>query len=129
MKNSLYWGWVIALAGCGASLYYGELLMIEPCRMCWYQRIALFPLALILGIAAYRNDRSVIRYAYPMAAFGFAVALIQAVGIHFPSLQICGKECAKPIFTFLGATFPDLSAIGFLAIGVLLFIPSGKSSS
>jgi len=126
MKNFLYWCWVVALLGCGASLYYGEILMIEPCRMCWYQRMALFPLALILGIAAYRNDRSAVRYAIPLAVFGFAAAAVQAVGIHFPSFQLCGKECAKPIFTLLGLTFPDLSALGFAAIGIILSFYSDK---
>lgn len=129
MKNPLYVCWLIALIGCGASLYYGEILMIEPCRMCWYQRMALFPLALILGIATYRNDLGVVRYALPLAAFGFVMALIQAIGIHFPSFQMCGKECAKPIFSIFGfLTFPDLSAFGFVLIGVLLLNASYRNS-
>ena len=101
--------------------------MIEPCRMCWYQRMALFPLALILGIANYRMDRTAILYALPLAAFGFATALIQAIGIHFPAWQLCGKECAKPVFSLFGLTFPDLSALGFLLVGILLFLSSGKN--
>ncbi len=121
MKHLLYLSWVIALIGCTASLYYGEILMIEPCRMCWYQRMALFPLALILGIGTYRDDRTAVLYALPFALFGFVIALIQAIGIHFPSLQVCGKECAKPIFSMFGwLTFPDLSAVGFALIGALL---------
>jgi len=123
MKNPIYWCWIIALAGCGVSLYYGEMLMIDPCRLCWYQRLALFPLALVLGIGAYSNDSSSIRYAAPLCAFGGAVALIQTLGIHFPSLQICGKECAKPFFSMLGGiTFSDLSLAGFATIGAILFI-------
>ena len=124
MKNHfLYGSWLLVLLGCGVSLYYGEILMIEPCRLCWYQRMALFPMALILGIATYRNDRTVVRYAIPLCAFGLIIALFQAIGIHFPSFQICGKECAKPIFSFFGwISFPDLSAVGFALIGTVLAI-------
>ena len=114
MKSPIYWCFVIALSGCAVSLYYGEILMIEPCRMCWYQRVALFPLALVLGVGFVRGGKSFIAYALPLAIFGFAVAVIQALGIHFPSLQICSREWAKAIFSMLGfITFPDLSAIGF----------------
>ena len=123
-KYSLYFAWAIALIGFIFSFYYGELLQIEPCRLCWYQRIALFPLALILGIAAYRDDRAIFRYAFPLAFFGFLVALYQLLSIYFPVLQgafECGKECAKPIFMFFGwLTFPNLSAVGFFLIFILL---------
>ena len=127
MKNPLYLCWVIVLFGCAVSLYYGEILMIDPCRMCWYQRMALFPLAVILGVGCYKNDRSVVRYALPICFFGMIVALLQAIGIHFPHFQICGKECAKPIFSLFGwITFPDLSAVGFALIGAMLFTFSSR---
>jgi disulfide bond formation protein DsbB len=126
-KNLLYFCWLIVLLGCAVSLYYGEILMIEPCRMCWYQRMALFPLALLLGVGTYRNDRTVIRYAIPLCAFGMIVAVLQAIGIHFPSFQICGRECAKPIFSLFGwITFPDLSAAGFALVGSILFFVSSQ---
>jgi disulfide bond formation protein DsbB len=97
--------------------------MIEPCRMCWYQRMALFPLTLILGIGIYRHDRSMIYYALPLSIFGMIAALSQSAGIHFPFLQICSQECAKPIFSMLDAiTFPDLSALGFAFISFVLLI-------
>lgn len=124
-KYSLYFAWVIALAGSIFSLYYGEILHIEPCRLCWYQRVALFPLAFMLGVAIYREDRAVFFYALPLSLFGGLIALYQALSIHFPFLQgtlECGKECAKPIFILWGGiTFPDLSFIAFLLISTLLF--------
>lgn len=130
-RYSLYFAWAIALVGFVFSVYYGELLQIEPCRLCWYQRISLFPLALILGIAAYRDDDGIFRYALPLAFFGLIVALYQALSIHFPVLQgafECGKECSKPIFMlFSWFTFPDLSAVGFVLIVFLIFL-SRRSS-
>ncbi|HSX38453.1 MAG TPA: disulfide bond formation protein B [Chlamydiales bacterium] len=126
MKSLLYWCWIIALLGSLISIYYGEILMIEPCRMCWYQRIALFPLAFILGVGTYWEDRGVFRYACPLVIIGILSSVVQAISIHFPKVQICGTECAKPIFSIFGwISFPDLSVLGFLAIGVLLLISFG----
>lgn len=123
MKNTLYFCWVISLIGCVISLYYGEILMLEPCRLCWYQRLALFPLALILGLAVYHNDAKAVRYALPLCLFGAAAAFYQAVGTHFPHLDICSGECAKTVVSFFGLiSWPDLNAIVFAAMGIWLFL-------
>lgn len=122
-KYALLLAWLIACCACSVSLYYGEILNIEPCRLCWYQRIALFPLAMILGIGLYRGDRSLFFYALPLAAAGALAALYQVAGMHYPSLAICEEECAHPIFLLFGfLTFPDLSFLGFTAILYLLLL-------
>ena len=122
MKWSLYFAWVIALTGCAISLYFGEVLWIEPCRLCWYQRMALFPLAVILGIDIYQKNRSGIQFSWPFVVFGGIAAFYQALAIHVPSVQICGQQCAEPIFSLFGwITFPDLSTASFLAIAILLY--------
>lgn len=117
---SLYFAWVVSLTGAILSLYFGEVQQIPPCPLCWYQRIALFPLAVILGIASYRSDLSIRLYALPLSIVGFLIALYQALSIHFPVMQswlACGKECAEEVFLFGSfVTFPDLSAIGFALI-------------
>jgi disulfide bond formation protein DsbB len=125
-KYFLYFAWVISLIAFIFSFYYGEIFHLDPCRLCWYQRIALFPLTFILGVAIYQNDREVFRYAFPLALFGTFVAFYQALSIHFPFLQQaleCGKECAKPIFVLWGwITFPDLSFIAFLLISAFIWV-------
>lgn len=133
-KNAFYLAWVVSLAGLLLSLYIGELLRIEPCHLCWYQRIALFPIALLLGIAVYRNDLKIIPYVLPLAAIGCAIALYQAIGIKIPyifSSATCGlaDECADPVFTVFGfMTFPLLSGLGFALIGFLLLLANQKRS-
>lgn len=127
MKYTLYFCWAIAMAGCALSLYYGEILMFEPCRLCWYQRAALFPLALILGIAAYTSDARAVRYALPICALGAGAALYQAIGTHLPHLKICEGDCIKPLFSLFGfVTFPDLSAVAFASMGIWLFVFSRR---
>ena len=77
----LYLAWVIALAGALLSLYFSELNHIEPCRYCWYQRVALFPLAIQLGIFTYRGDTNAALYGIPLCFVGFLAALIQSVDL------------------------------------------------
>ena len=72
---ALYAAWVVALAATLGALFIGEVLGQAPCVLCWYQRIAMFPLALILGVAAFVGDGGVRRYALPLALLGGTVAL------------------------------------------------------
>ncbi|MES2272687.1 MAG: disulfide bond formation protein B [Chlamydiota bacterium] len=125
---ALYFAWVVALAGLLGSLYFGEMMNVEPCHLCWYQRIALFPLALLLGIAAYKDDRNIIPYAMPLVIFGGLFAFYHALAQQFPSLHsshVCGPNapCTSPGFSFLGfLTLPLLSGIGFVLIGSFLLL-------
>jgi disulfide bond formation protein DsbB len=126
----LYFAWLIALGGLLLSIYYGEVVGAEPCRLCWYQRMAILPLALFLGIAAFKNDRQLALYTLPLVAFGAIFALYQTLIAIIPSLHshaLCGSadHCTLPVFTLFGfLTFPMLSLFGFLAIA--LFIKSAK---
>jgi disulfide bond formation protein DsbB len=128
---ALYLAWTIALAGVAISLYFGEVLQVEPCRLCWYQRIALFPLALFLGIATYKNDAKLAIYATPFVILGGLFALYQTALLYFPALEIdalCGSSHCAPVFSFFGfLTFPLLSLIGFGAIGLFLHLNRQQS--
>lgn len=128
---ALYTAWIIALVGFFLSLYFGEFLNYSPCALCWYQRIALFPLVWILGVACFRSDKQVVLYALPLTIWGGVVAIYQALSQAYPSLLkiggVCGthQDCSAPIFTLFGfLTFPALSALGFLLVGSFLFFAS-----
>ena len=121
----LYFAWVLCLFGTLLSLYYSELRHLEPCRYCWFQRMALFPLVLQLGIAAYRSDyRIAAIYGIPLCLAGFAAALLQSLMIWFDIHGLCGPgiSCLDEVIYFFGLPFPYWSGIGFLMIGVLLFM-------
>ncbi|MFK7601329.1 disulfide bond formation protein B [Deinococcus sp. SM5_A1] len=75
--NRLYLAWLVALAATLGSLYFSEVQGFRPCVLCWYQRIAMYPLAVILGVAALGADLKIRRYVLPLAAVGWGVALIQ----------------------------------------------------
>lgn len=129
----LYFAWLISLTGVFISLYYGEILNVEPCRLCWYQRASLFPLFLILGIGAFRDDRGILFYALPLAFLGFFIATYQVLEVYFPILRspaLCGTRasCTESVFQIGFLSFPVLSATGFgLLSGLLLFLFCAKN--
>ena len=133
-KYPLYLAWVISLAGLLISLYVGEGLKMEPCHLCWYQRIFLFPLAILLGIATFREDNNFAFYAFVMACLGGFFAVYQVLQQHIPALKasvLCGthSDCSETVFQLFGfLTFPLLSAVGFAMIATLLW-PTAKESS
>lgn len=69
------------------SLYLSEVAHLIPCRYCWFQRVAMYPLALVLVVALIFRDRSVRRYAVPLAAVGLALSTWHYLLQNFPSLE------------------------------------------
>lgn len=120
-NSALYLAWVVALSGLLVSLYYGEVLDMEPCRLCWYQRIGLFPLALFLGIATYKNDREIALYSLPLIGFGGLFALYQSMTQILPSLQVAAL-CGHTAHCTLPGPLPILSASGFAGMAFLIFL-------
>lgn len=135
-KYSLYLAWAIAFFGSLISIYFGEILRFQPCTLCWYQRISLFPLAIILAIAAYKDDRNIVPYSLPLSCIGLFFALYQSVEPYIPALQetpLCRDQgCLETVFNLFGfLSFPILSLIGFLLITLFLILakkPPTKSS-
>jgi len=124
----LFLTWLIALLSSLSALFIGEVLGQVPCLLCWYQRIAMFPLALILGIACLVDDRAVWRYALPLAGIGSAIALWHSLlyfGVIPEAIKPCGQgpSCSSADMTILGGMpLPLLSLGAFAAISLLLFI-------
>jgi disulfide bond formation protein DsbB len=76
----------VALVTTLGSLYYSEVAGYPPCTLCWYQRIAIYPQVIVLGVAALRRDREVWRTAVPLAVVGVAVSAWHVVIEQVPSL-------------------------------------------
>lgn len=127
-QQGLLIAWLIALFGCCMSIFCREILNFEPCPLCWYQRMALFPLALILGMALFRGDYKIGVYCLPFALFGFLVAIYQVFGMYFPFILhtgLCGSgtQCSTTMFTLFGViTMPMLSGLGFAIITACLLL-------
>ena len=132
---SLFAAWLVALVSTGGALFIGEVLGQAPCDLCWFQRAFMFPLAVVLGLAALRGDRSVRPYALALAAIGFAVAAFHTLRyfeIVPEAIRPCtasGPSCSSAGMVIAGIPIPVLSLIAFTAIAVLLSIPTKEQRS
>ena len=120
--------WAVALVSTFAALFLGEVMGMTPCQLCWYQRIFMFPLAVILGMAAFGNDRRGAVYALPLALGGAAVAGYHTalVAGWVPQWWIpcgAGPSCSDQKLVILGdIQIPWLSLLAFAAIVALLLV-------
>jgi len=120
--------WLIAATGTLGSLFLSEVMGLTPCVLCWYQRIFMYPLVVLLLVGLFQVDRSVYRYALPLAIIGWCFAVYHYLvysGYMPENLQPCSKEasCAEINLELLGfITIPMMSILAYTAIIILLFI-------
>lgn len=128
----LWLAFVVATIATLGSLYLSDIADLIPCTFCWYQRIAMYPLVPILGIAAWRKDHSVRIYAATLAGTGAVIAAYHRLMQAFPDLGggscSTGVPCTAAYFTLFGfVTIPYMALSGFLLILALLWIDRSNS--
>jgi disulfide bond formation protein DsbB len=123
--NAIWLAWIVALVCTVGSLIYSEIIHFVPCRLCWFQRIAMYPLAFILLVGAIRREAVVKYYALPLALTGLAVSIYHNLIQLNPSLE--GGACdplnpcsARSIEVFGFIDIPFMAGAGFILISVLL---------
>ncbi|MGV1098055.1 disulfide bond formation protein B [Thiovibrio sp. JS02] len=137
--NNTHWAiiflcWLVTGASTLGSLFFSEIMQLPPCILCWYQRIFLFPLFFVFSTGLFFSDKSVARYALPLATAGWLTALYHNLlfaGIIPESIQPCsqGVSCSEDSLNLFGfLTIPMLSLLSFSAILALLFIFNRRPS-
>jgi disulfide bond formation protein DsbB len=127
--------WVVALVATLGALFIGEVMGMTPCLLCWYQRIFMFPLAVVLGIAAFADDRRGAVYALPLCVGGLGVAAWHSalVAGWVPAGWVpcgAGPSCSnQPLTALYGVQIPWLSLVAFGLILACLSIAIAKSRS
>jgi disulfide bond formation protein DsbB len=119
--------WIVALGATLGSLYFSEVADFAPCRLCWFQRIAMYPLAVILLVGAIRKDPDVRWYAAPLAVVGVAISGWHSLIEWRPALDNGACEFQGPSCTFIwfrefGLSLANMALIGFLTILILLLV-------
>ena len=123
----------MALAASLGALFIGEVMGQVPCRLCWYQRAFIFPLAIILAVASFRDDHAVWHYALPLAVGGSLIAAFHTLlyaGLIPEAIEPCGRgpSCASADMTLLGVLpLPYLSLAAFAGITTLLLLIQRRS--
>ena len=129
----LFAAWMVSLVATGGALFLGEVMGMTPCVLCWYQRVLMFPLSVILALACYHGDTSVVRYALPLAGLGWLVALYHTLlyaGLIPEPVTPCatGSACTGSNMMIFGSLpIPILSWLAFTAVAGLLFAARKRS--
>ena len=127
-SNLIFIGWVVALGALIGSLALSEVMDLVPCTLCWYQRIAMFPLAFILGVGELRKDRNAAYYVLPLSVIGGVIALYHSLlqwGIIQEVVTTCtvDSSCAVPQINWLGfITIPFMALVTFVVISALMLL-------
>lgn len=124
-RHPIAWAWLVALVASSGSLYLSEIVGFVPCVLCWYQRIAMYPLVLVLGVAVVRGDASVWRYAMPLSVAGGLVAVYHVLIQLQPALDVgacsAGASCTGKYLNVFGfVSIPVMAGMGFLLVTALL---------
>ena len=126
--------WLLASVAALGSLFFSEVMGHPPCVLCWYQRICMYPLVLILPAGLFPFDTNIVRYALPLSLLGSLIAifhLLLAAGYISESVKPClqGIPCTEVQIVWFGfVTIPLLSALSFLLITALLMLTHLRSS-
>lgn len=132
----LYLAWIIALVASVGSLFFSEVMNLPPCVLCWYQRIAMYPLVSVIGVGIVLRDNHLKSYALPFSLIGLAIAVYHNLlyyGLIPDSITPCteGISCTSRQIEWLGfITIPLMALTAFVSISLcLLFYKQEKNAN
>lgn len=127
-RHLIGWAWAVALVAMSGSLYFSDVLKWPPCLLCWYQRIAMYPMVLVLGVGLFRADAGVWRFALPLPIVGAIISAYHVALQYQPHLEVlqcsAGIPCTARLLLIYGfISIPVMAGAGFLLIiGLLLTV-------
>jgi disulfide bond formation protein DsbB len=130
-----YAAWTLALLSVAGSLFFSEVMDLSPCVLCWYQRIAMYPLVLIIGVGIALKDSKWKLYALPLALIGLGIAVYHNLiyyGVIPESLTPCtrGVSCSERQIEWLGfITIPLMGLVSFLIVSAIVIIYKPKKEA
>lgn len=126
-RHVVGWAWGIAFIATAGSLYFSEIVGFVPCPFCWYQRFAMYPLVLVLGVGLARAHPGIWRFALPLPLVGLAIATYHVALQFQPTLDLVPCEGGVPcsgryvaVFGFI--SIPAMAGAAFLMITALLLL-------
>jgi disulfide bond formation protein DsbB len=125
-ETGLWLAWLVALTATLGSLYYSEVAHFLPCKLCWYQRIGIYPLAVVLLLAALRRDRAIRFYAIPVAAISVVISTYHYQLERFPNQASVSCSVEAPctvvwVWRFHYISIPMMALSAALLIIALLW--------
>ena len=123
----IYAAWIVSIVAFLGSITFSEILKLTPCKLCWIQRIFMFPLVFILGVGTIFRDERIPFYVLPLSLSGLAVSFYHVLlyrGILPESKVFCeyGISCTTKYVEYFGfLSIPAMSFLAFLFITMLMF--------
>jgi disulfide bond formation protein DsbB len=126
-RHPVGWAFLVALIATLGSLYLSEIARFVPCELCWFQRIAMYPLVVVLGVGLLRGETGVWRYALPLPVIGVLISIYHIVIQWQPNLEVTecstGVPCTGRYLQVMGfVSIPTMAGAAFLLITVLLLL-------
>jgi disulfide bond formation protein DsbB len=132
--KTLFSAWFVACVATLGSLFFSEVMLYPPCVLCWYQRICMYPLVLILLVGLFPVSKAVIKFSMPLALVGWLISVYHNL-LYYNILPesaapcVLGISCTTVQIQWLGfITIPFLSLFAFSSILILLFFTSKELS-
>lgn len=124
---------VVAVGATAGSLYFSEIADFVPCELCWYQRIAMYPIAVVAILAVIRRERHLLPYVAVLAVIGAAISAYH-VGIQWFPDQSTFCDASNPcsarwVEAFGRVTIPQMAGLSFGLVALLAFSGSDRDGS
>ncbi len=126
-RRAHYIAWTIALMSVVTSLYLSDIMGFTPCNLCWYARILMYPLVVIIGVGIIRRERHWVLYAAPLIGAGWLLELYHSLlqwGVIPEAIARCTASvpCTTKYIDLLGfITIPFMGLVAFSALGILAY--------
>lgn len=124
-KRALVFSFLLALIAMSGSLFFSEIARFEPCKLCWLQRIFMYPQVVLLGVALIRKDAKILSYTVYLSIIGMLIALYQYglnwYALYFPveKCSVTSVSCTDPHFAFGFVNIPLMSLCIFVLLVLL----------
>jgi disulfide bond formation protein DsbB len=139
-RHGVLFGFLVSFGGVCVSLFYSDIAGFAPCDLCWWQRVFIYPQAVLFLVALLKKKRggeesSVFQYSAALSVIGVLIAAYHYYGAAFnPSFLSCAASavsCAKTYFTSFGyVTIPVMSLTGFLLLlAIVISVKATHGSS
>ncbi len=115
-RDSIFVAWAISIAAMLGSLYFSNIRNFPPCILCWYQRIFMYPLVLIIGVGIYKKDKNLPDYVLPLAGIGWLISVYHNL-LYYNIIP----ESATPCINGVSCTTKFIEYFGFVTIPFLSF--------
>lgn len=125
-KNGLLLALIISLFALFGSLFYSEIAGYAPCELCWYQRIFMYPLVVILGIALIKKDYNITRYVIPLTIIGSLISFYHYAVQRWNASSFCsidGVACMSRVSFHYGyISIPIMALTAFVLIAFFVYL-------